>query len=270
VYVPSTVSQLLVSTEDVAEVYGQAVRFVGFADRGRIYADTSDGSASLIIEALSELNVYWLPETHSYLRLRAFADDGYLLACGYQRCGLFEPTSPSGGQLAPIPGSEFSGGLRFDALARLDVRLCVSGPDTDALCFDGENWTDEAGEPKDPEALPGSDPPAGHDPAHPPPPLDPLAGEEPAQCPPDSEVDQPLIASRIWFEDILQAATSSGRIVFGQWDPIAETPVSCSYVSAELGTAVDFDHFPCGLSSNARLLTATQAFGEQDCVAGGE
>ena len=274
IYVPRTLSQELASSDAVAELYGQPVRFVGLGLRDVIYADAADGSASLLVFIYAPSPaVFALPETHRSFRFRDLdhlgsGANGYYLACGYQRCALFESMGEDSQELSLIPNSEFSGGLRFRTLHKLDVRLCALGPDTEALCFDGETWTDEAGAPKDPEAVPGIDPPQGSNPAHPPPPEDPLADEDPEQCPAESEVREPLVASRLWYDQVVHAATGNGGFVFGAWDAASQTMTSCYYVSAEFGMLVDFEYFDCGLSPNPRLLTATKVVGPTDCAVG--
>ena len=272
IWAPDDLTVELVSAQTVSADHGELVRFVGLAERRYIFADTTDDRFSLLVGGWDScpVSLLRLPPSHPGFRIVAVIDsgtvDGYVLGCGYQRCGLFEAPAEGRTELIFLPNSEFSGGVRYRSLTNLDVRLCASGPDVPVLCFDGETWTDDTGAPADPEAVPGIEAPAGRDPLLLPPPIDPFEDEGAASCPSDSEVTEPLLASRVGWDGVLRAVTSGGRIVYGAWDTTADAATRCYYVTQAIATPVDFEIESCGLYENPRLLTESQLLGPTNCA----
>lgn len=260
-----------VKAADVGATLGGSVQFVGAASERELLADLAARESMVVAVHIGDeyrgecdsFEVLRLPAEHRQRRLLAHAGSGYWLACSYADCGIFEPAADAR-QLQLIAGSLFTGGIRFTGLQFRDTRLCASGPTVDALCFDGEMWTDELGDPTDPNAVAGSSPPAGVDPTLPPPAPSAFANTSPVHCPVGSEVTEPLLVVHSGYRSA-HGVTADGRLVSGAYGENDEL-ASCSYSSAPFGAPVWFGIWECGLSVNESLVTAEAYYGSNECI----
>lgn len=267
---------LWLTAEQVAATLGGSVRFVGATDTNVLLAELAGRESMALFVNTSAADsgerdtftVVRLPPEHRHRRLVAYAGSRYWLACSYADCGIFTP-AVEGGPLKLVAGSLFTGGMRFNDLSLRGTALCASGADVTSLCFDEEGWTDERGQPSDPNVVPGGSPPAGVDPTLPPPPQSPFAA--PVHCPAGSDVTEPLLAVGSGYGDAYgdtygeaYGVTAEGRLVSGQYEANGALR-TCTYSSAAFGPPVWFAVRRCGISVNQAIVTADAFYVSNHC-----